>query len=90
MDAGYDYELIYKQVRESNAQSNIAYNRRREPVLEGFGGHFAPTCVQEYSYRSIALIRSGKGQQPNFMTFVCFGGEYVAFGYYVSPPFVTV
>jgi transposase len=51
MDAGYDYEPIYKQVREAKAHSIIAYNRRREPELEGFDEHFAPTCVREHSYR---------------------------------------
>nr|WP_246096625.1 transposase [Paenibacillus sinopodophylli] len=31
MDAGYDYEPIYKQVQEAQAHAVIAYNRRREP-----------------------------------------------------------
>ncbi|BFH69840.1 hypothetical protein PsJ27TS7_38400 [Paenibacillus dendritiformis] len=30
MDAGYDYEPIYKQVREAEAHAVIAYNRRRD------------------------------------------------------------
>lgn len=51
MDAGYDYEPIYKQIREAKAHAIIAYNRRREPELEGFDEHFAPTCVREHSYR---------------------------------------
>ncbi|CAM3718645.1 IS1182 family transposase [Marinicrinis lubricantis] len=51
MDAGYDYEPIYKQIREAKAHAVIAYNRRREPELEGFDEHFAPTCVREHSYR---------------------------------------
>ncbi|OMF16151.1 IS1182 family transposase [Paenibacillus sp. FSL H8-0548] len=51
MDAGYDYEPIYKQVREAKAHAVIAYNRRREPELVGFDEHFAPTCVREHSYR---------------------------------------
>lgn len=51
MDAGYDYEPIYKQVREANAHGVIAYNRRREPELVGFDEYFAPTCVREHSYR---------------------------------------
>lgn len=51
MDAGYDYESIYKQVREAKAHAIIAYNRRREPELVGFDEHFAPTCVREHSYR---------------------------------------
>lgn len=51
MDAGYDYEPIYKQVRSSGAHAVIAYNRRREPEHVGFDEHFAPTCVREHSYR---------------------------------------
>ncbi|MBP1997102.1 transposase [Paenibacillus eucommiae] len=51
LDAGYDYEPIYKQIREAGAQANIAYNRRRESQIEGFDEHFAPTCVREHSYR---------------------------------------
>ncbi|AZK44881.1 transposase [Paenibacillus lentus] len=51
MDAGYDYELIYKQIRTVDAHAIIAYNRRREPELIGFDEHFAPTCVREHSYR---------------------------------------
>lgn len=51
MDAGYDYEPIYEQVRSSGAHAVIAYNRRREPELVGFDEHFAPTCVREHSYR---------------------------------------
>ncbi|MEK3986379.1 IS1182 family transposase [Paenibacillus sp. FSL K6-3166] len=51
MDAGYDYEPIYKQIRKAKAHAIIAYNRRREPELEGFDEHFAPTCVREHSYR---------------------------------------
>lgn len=51
MDAGYDYEPIYQQVRKAKAHAVIAYNRRREPELEGFDENFAPTCVREHSYR---------------------------------------
>lgn len=51
MDAGYDYEPIYKQVRSSGAHAVIAYNRRREPEHVGFDEYFAPTCVREHSYR---------------------------------------
>lgn len=43
LDAGYDYEPIYRQIRKAKAQSNIAYKRRRESELEGFDEHFAPT-----------------------------------------------
>ncbi len=51
MDAGYDYEPIYKQVREVKAHAVIAYNRRRESKIVRFDEHLAPTCVREYSYR---------------------------------------
>src|SRR5690606_33799310 len=51
MDAGYDHEPIYEQVREAKAHAIIAYNRRREPEYIGFDEHFAPSCVREQSYR---------------------------------------
>lgn len=51
MDAGYDYEAIYKQVHQMGHQSVIAYNRRNEPEPIGFNKHFAPTCLREHSYR---------------------------------------
>lgn len=50
MDAGYDYEPIYKQVRLLGAHAVIAYNQRGEPEMIGFDEHFAPTCVREHSY----------------------------------------
>lgn len=40
MDAGYDFEPIYKQVHAMESYSLIAYNKRREPG-----------CVREHSYR---------------------------------------
>lgn len=51
LDAGYDYEPIYKQIREAQAHAIIAYNRRREPELLGYDEYFAPTCVREHAYR---------------------------------------
>lgn len=51
MDAGYDYEPIYKQVYQMGHQSVIAYNRRNESETIGFDKHFAPTCFREHSYR---------------------------------------
>ncbi|MBD8068116.1 transposase [Bacillus sp. PS06] len=51
MDAGYDYTPIYQQLFRMDAQSIIAYNRRREGEIEGFDQYFAPTCVREHSYR---------------------------------------
>jgi transposase len=51
MDAGYDYTPIYKQLLNMNAHVIIAYNKRREPELEGYDQYIAPTCVREHSYR---------------------------------------
>ena len=51
MDAGYDHEPIYMQLMQMNAHGIIAYNQRREPEMDGFDEHFAPTCVREHSYR---------------------------------------
>src|SRR5690625_3407663 len=51
MDAGYDYEAIYKQVYKIGHQSIIAYNKRNESEIIGFDKHFAPTCFREHSYR---------------------------------------
>src|SRR5699024_9131307 len=51
MDAGYDFEPIYKQVHHMGHQSVIAYNKRNEPEPIGFDKHFAPTCFREHSYR---------------------------------------
>src|SRR5699024_9874308 len=51
MDAGYDFEAIYKQVYHVGHQSVIAYNKRNEPEPIGFDKHFAPTCLREHSYR---------------------------------------
>src|SRR5690625_6393922 len=51
MDAGYDYEPIYKHVYQMGNQSVIAYNKRNESESVGFDNHFAPTCFREHSYR---------------------------------------
>lgn len=51
MDAGYDYEPIYKQIHQMEAHSVIAYNKRNESEPVGFNPYFAPTCVREHSYR---------------------------------------
>lgn len=50
MDAGYDYEPIYKQAHRIGYRSVIAYNKRNEPEPIGFDKHFAPTCFREHSY----------------------------------------
>lgn len=51
MDAGYDYEPIYKQVYTMGHHSVIAYNKRNESEPIGFNKYFAPTCFREHSYR---------------------------------------
>lgn len=51
MDAGYDYDPIYKQIHRIGLQSVIAYNKRNESEPVGFNKHYAPTCVREHSYR---------------------------------------
>ncbi|MCC3358487.1 transposase [Bacillus sp. REN16] len=51
MDAGYDYDAIYKQIHRMGHQAVIAYNKRNEPEPIGFDKHFAPTCFREHSYR---------------------------------------
>ncbi len=51
LDAGYDYEAIYKQLHRMKAKAVIAYNKRNEGELLGFDEYFVPTCVREYSYR---------------------------------------
>lgn len=51
MDAGYDYEAIYKQIHRMGHRAVIAYNKRNEPESVSFDKNFAPTCVREHSYR---------------------------------------
>lgn len=51
MDAGYDYEPIYEEVRKRKAQAITAYNRKREAEMMGYDAYFAPTCVREHAYR---------------------------------------
>jgi len=51
MDAGYDFEAIYKQVHHMEHQSVIAYNKRNEPESVSFDKHFAPTYFREHSYQ---------------------------------------
>ncbi len=51
MDAGYDYEPIDEQVHRIGQQSVIAYNKRNEGKLLGYGKHFAPACFRKHSNR---------------------------------------
>src|SRR5690606_3152284 len=36
---------------KTKAQAIIAYNRKNESEMEGFNGHFAPTCERKQAYR---------------------------------------
>lgn len=68
LDAGYDYEAIYKQLHRMKAKAIIAYNKRNEGELLGFDEHFAPTCVREHSYRYDSFdekYQTLKYTQPN-------------------------
>lgn len=51
LDAGYDYEPIYKQALAQAMRVVIPYNIRNEGEIIGFDEHFRPTCVREHSYR---------------------------------------
>lgn len=53
-----NYEPIYKQIHEAMAHSIIAYNRRREPEMEGFDENFAPTWLGNTPIVTIATMRS--------------------------------
>lgn len=49
LDAGYDYEPIYRQLQEYQMRAVIPYVRNEGEYL-GFDEHFRPTCVREHSY----------------------------------------
>ncbi|RKJ45749.1 IS4/IS5 family transposase, partial [Butyricicoccus sp. 1XD8-22] len=50
LDAGYDYEPIYRQLHTYNMRIVIPYNVRNEGEYVGFDEYFRPTCVREHSY----------------------------------------
>lgn len=50
LDAGYDYEAIYRQILNQDMKAVIPYVMRRESEMVGFDAHFRPTCVREHSY----------------------------------------
>ncbi|HWL23338.1 MAG TPA: transposase [Ureibacillus sp.] len=50
LDAGYDYEPIYRQLHTYRMRAVIPYNVRNEGDYIGFDAHFRPTCVREHSY----------------------------------------
>lgn len=60
MNAGYDYEPIYKQVHRMNQQSIITYNRRNEREPLGFDKHFAPTALENTLINMIVMMQNIK------------------------------
>ena len=50
LDAGYDFEPIYRQLHAYKMCAVITYNIRNEGEYLGFDEHFRPTCVREHSY----------------------------------------
>ncbi|KOS63744.1 IS1182 family transposase, partial [Lysinibacillus sp. FJAT-14222] len=50
LDAGYDYEPIYRQLHAYQMRAVIPYNVRNEGEYLGFDEHFRPACVREHSY----------------------------------------
>jgi len=50
LDAGYDFEPIYRQLHAYQMRAVIPYNIRNEGEYLGFDEHFRPTCVREHSY----------------------------------------
>lgn len=50
LDAGYDFEAVYKQVRAIGAKPLIDYNKRNEKPIEGKDEHFRPVCKARHAY----------------------------------------
>ncbi|MBC8080071.1 MAG: transposase [Gorillibacterium sp.] len=50
LDAGYDFDAVYKQVRAIGAKPLIDYNKRNEKPIEGKDEHFRPVCKAGYAY----------------------------------------
>jgi transposase len=50
LDAGYDFEAVYKQVRAIGAKRLIDYNKRNEKPIEGKDEHFRPLCKEGHAY----------------------------------------
>ncbi|CAM5222846.1 IS1182 family transposase IS662 [Ureibacillus acetophenoni] len=49
-DAGYDYEPIYRQLKNNQMRAVIPYNVRNEGEYVIYDEYFRPTCVREHSY----------------------------------------
>ncbi|MEX1028650.1 MAG: transposase [Paenibacillaceae bacterium] len=50
LDAGYDFEAVYKQVRAIRAKPLIDYNKRNEKPVAGKDEHFRPVCKAGHAY----------------------------------------
>lgn len=50
LDAGYDFEAVYKQVQAIGAKPLIDYNKRNEKPIEGKDEHFRPVCKEGHAY----------------------------------------
>lgn len=50
LDAGYDFEAVYKQVQTMGAKPLIDYNKRNEKPIEGKDEHFRPVCKEGHAY----------------------------------------
>lgn len=50
LDAGYDFEAVYKQVQAIGAKPLIDYNKRNEKPIAGKDKHFRPVCNEGHAY----------------------------------------
>jgi transposase len=50
LDAGYDFEAVYKQVQAIGAKPLIDYNKRNEKTIEGKDEYFRPVCKEGHAY----------------------------------------
>ena len=72
LDAGYDYESIYRQLHEYQMRAVIPYNVRNEGEYLGFDEHFRPTRVPEHSFYYDSFnekYRTLKFTRPKDVTF---------------------
>ncbi len=49
-DADYDFDAVYKQIRQIGAKPLIDYNPRNESPIEGKDKDFKPVCKEGHSY----------------------------------------
>jgi transposase len=50
LDAGYDFDAVYQQVRKIGARPLIDYNPRNEAPIEGKDKDFKPVCKEGHPY----------------------------------------